>query len=94
MHDDEMIDVEEEKPKKEAQGDKRGRGRRAGKKNAKKERQQGPSIVQAAKVFILFLVLIFNCQAGVVEFSSKTTTNKNNMWRKKLEKKKKIKHQK
>lgn len=63
MHDDEMI----EREKKEVpppSTPKRSRGRRAGKKNAKKERQQGPTIVQAAKVtrFICFVHFFFRLE--------------------------------
>lgn len=64
MHDDDKLEKEEEKKTKKepAVGEKRGRGKRAGKKNAKKQRlAQGPSIVQAAaaKVTILYLSVVY-----------------------------------
>uniref|UniRef100_A0A1I7XNV7 G domain-containing protein n=1 Tax=Heterorhabditis bacteriophora TaxID=37862 RepID=A0A1I7XNV7_HETBA len=65
-------------------GLKRGRGKRGGKKaNEKKRRLQGKTIVEAASGNT-------SNESGVVAFGSKNPVNKNNMWRRKLEKKRKL----
>ncbi|KAK6725813.1 hypothetical protein RB195_004249 [Necator americanus] len=88
---DAMHSDEEAKDRKEAQRNamapgKRGRGVRAGKKHDKKRRIGGKSIVEAA-----------GCSSkmpGVVDFGTKNANHKkNNQWKRKLQKKQKIKHQ-
>ncbi|VDM82178.1 unnamed protein product [Strongylus vulgaris] len=65
---------------------KRGRGVRAGKKHAKKQRLTGKSIVQAAGEI--------SKSSGVVDFGSKNSNaKKSNQWWRKLQKKHKVKHQ-
>ncbi|KAK5966483.1 Nucleolar GTP-binding protein 2 [Trichostrongylus colubriformis] len=65
---------------------KRARGVRAGKKHEKKRRIGGKSIVEAAAGS--------SKMSGVVDFGAKNANNKkNNSWRRKLQKKRKVKHQ-
>ncbi|KIH44064.1 hypothetical protein ANCDUO_25922, partial [Ancylostoma duodenale] len=83
MHSDEEM---EEKEEKTSSTGKRGRGVRAGKKHEKKRRLPGKSIVEAAAGT--------STMSGVVEFGAKNTNQKkNNLWRRKLQKKQKVKHQ-
>ncbi|CAJ0596137.1 unnamed protein product [Cylicocyclus nassatus] len=87
---DAMHSDEEEKERKKAEEKssaamKRGRGVRAGKKHAKKQRLSAKSIVQAASEA---------SSSGVVDFGPKNAkANKNNQWRRKLQKRQKAKHQ-
>ncbi|CAI4225741.1 unnamed protein product [Auanema sp. JU1783] len=76
MHEDDTVPIKDtpKEPRK---------SRRGGKKHAKKQRKDAPTIAEAAKAKGL---------SGVIEFGKKNP-NKNNMWRKKLEKKRKVKHQ-
>ncbi|VDL80100.1 unnamed protein product [Nippostrongylus brasiliensis] len=86
MHSD--IEVEEEKkPKgKSEPKEKRARGVRAGKKHDKKRRVGSKSIVEAAAESAK--------ASGVVEFGAKNAgAKKDNMWKRKLQKKRKVKHQ-
>ncbi|RCN31444.1 hypothetical protein ANCCAN_22769 [Ancylostoma caninum] len=83
MHSDEEMKEKEEKT---SSTGKRGRGVRAGKKHEKKRRLPGKSIVEAAAGT--------SKMSGVVEFGAKNTNQKkNNLWRRKLQKKQKVKHQ-
>ncbi|KAK6057769.1 hypothetical protein COOONC_04670 [Cooperia oncophora] len=77
---------EKEAHEKAESKEKRGRGVRAGKKHTKKRRIGGKSIVEAAAGS--------SKATGVVEFGTKKANSKrDNSWRRKLQKKQKVKHQ-
>lgn len=90
MHDDELEEEAEKKKKLDtvSPGTGRARGKRAGKKHTESKRRMasssGATIVDAAKG---------SKKAGTVEFTKENPAKKSNMWRKKLEKKRKVKHQ-
>ncbi|PIO73349.1 hypothetical protein TELCIR_04676 [Teladorsagia circumcincta] len=86
MHSDDQEEKEKPAREKAETKEKRGRGVRAGKKHDKKRRIGGKSIVEAAAGS--------SKSSGVVEFGAKKAGNKkDNSWRRKLQKKQKVKHQ-